>query len=113
MPFFRADSRHSTDSVGTASSQPAPRRRHRLPPPSIFVLLVFLTQACSGSGSDPVIVSDGPTNQPTGSLSITPGSFLVSEGETLQLKAKLGSTVIGPSQVSWSVSPAAAGTIDP
>ncbi len=112
MFTYQADSVQRADPVAPASRNPIPFRRHRLPPPGISVLLAFFIGACSGGSSNPVIVSENPNSLPKGTLTVEPSSFLITEGEVLNLAAKLGTTSVGASQVTWSVSPSSVATID-
>lgn len=105
----------STCSVVPLTSNPFQSgflERHRWQSLGTFALLVSLAQACTGGGSDPLIVSDRAGGEPRGALLVEPASFLITEGETLRMTARLGGTVVGASQVSWSVSPAHVATID-
>ena len=111
MFMFKTDSVSNTGHVAVTSSGPIPSGRKRLLPLRIPALLVFLLAACSG-GSDPVIVGESPVTQPRGSLIVEPASFILSEGETVSLAAKLGTTPVGASQLSWSVSPASLASVD-
>jgi len=112
MPTEKTKSTSSIVALTASSTRPTPFRRHRLPPKGIFALLVFLIQACSAGSSDPVIVSDGPDTRPRGDLVVEPATFLVTEGETLNLTAKLGGTVVGASQVTWTVTPSNVATVN-
>ncbi|NNM06133.1 MAG: hypothetical protein HKO65_13675, partial [Gemmatimonadetes bacterium] len=107
-----ADSNSSAQPLVAIRSMISDFRRYRLPPLGVFPLLAFLLSACSGGGSDPVVVSDSPTAPLRSNLTIEPASFILTEGEQVSLQAKLGNTVMGASQVTWSVSPSKHATVD-
>ena len=111
MLKFQTGSSRSATTQATTHCNPILIRRRRLLPLGISALLAFFITACSGGGSDPVIVTDSPTSHPTGNLVVQPSAFSLSEGETLSFSATLGSASIGASQLTWSVSPSGSATI--
>jgi uncharacterized protein YjdB len=59
-----------------------------------------------------VIVADGPDSELRGELRVEPDSFLITEGDTMQMTAKFAGNVVSPSQISWTVSPSDVAAID-
>lgn len=112
MSTNQADWAGESTSAPLLRKTPGRARCHVVWRPRISALLVLVLGACSDGGADPVVAGGSPFSEPKGALAIEPATVTLVEGEGISLKAKLGSTQVVASHVTWAVSPADVASVD-
>jgi len=81
--------------------------------PLLLLSSFLLSTACNDGGGDPTAVWDDERVRSQGTLTVSPSSFQVREGESVTLHARYqGTADFSPSRVNWTVRPVGAGRVE-